>query len=112
MIHSSALVREHRLAEDAQVVGVLVEGVMAGEGLEVAVHVQEHEADEDEAADGHQELQGDGRARRPRSPDQGRRCHEGHATRRVRRSGDARGDVTYARLPRQVAACRSDAAAR
>ena len=32
----------------------------------------EHEHDEDDAADGHQELEGDGRARRPRSLDQGR----------------------------------------
>ena len=42
--------REHRLTELAQVLGVLVEGVVAGEGLEVAVHVREHEADEDDAA--------------------------------------------------------------
>ena len=35
-----ALVRQHRLADGAQVLGVLVVGVVAGEGLEVAVHVQ------------------------------------------------------------------------
>jgi hypothetical protein len=44
------------------VLGVLVEGVVAGEGLEVAVHVQQHEQPmKITAADGHQELQRDGR---------------------------------------------------
>ena len=55
-----------------------------GEGLEVAVHVGQHEQDEDDAADGHQHLQRDGRARAARSLDQagsgGRRCHGQHAT--------------------------------
>jgi hypothetical protein len=41
--------------------GVLVEGVVAGEGFEIAVHVPEHEPDEEEPAEGHQDLQGDGR---------------------------------------------------
>ncbi len=61
-------VGQHRLADGAQVLGVLVVGVVAGEGLEVAVHVQQHEADEDEAADGHQQLQRDGRARSHAAP--------------------------------------------
>ena len=34
-----ARVRQHRLTDGAQVLGVLVVGVVAGEGLEVAVHV-------------------------------------------------------------------------
>ena len=37
-------VRQHRLPERPQVLGVLVERVVAGEGLQVAVHVQQHEA--------------------------------------------------------------------
>ena len=43
-----ALVRQHRLAELAQVVGVLVEGVVAGEGLEVAVHVRRARSSDEE----------------------------------------------------------------
>ena len=45
--------------EDAQVVGVLVEGLLAGEHLEVAVHVEEHVADEDQAGEGHRDLPDD-----------------------------------------------------
>jgi hypothetical protein len=33
--------RQQRLAEDAQVVGVFVEGILAGEDLQVAVHMSE-----------------------------------------------------------------------
>ena len=65
-------------AERAQVLGVLVEGVVAGEGLEVAVHVQQHEGDEDHAADGHQDLQRDGGAHAACPPDEGAGSRGGH----------------------------------
>jgi len=42
-------------------VGVVIERVVTGERLEVAVHVEQHEGDEQDAGDGHQELERDGR---------------------------------------------------
>ena len=50
------------MPEDPEVIGVLIERVVPGEGFEVAVHVPEDEPDEEEPADGHQDLQGDGGA--------------------------------------------------
>ena len=77
-------VGQHRLAEGAQVLGVLVVGVVAGEGLQVAVHVQQHEGDEDHAADGHQDLQGDGGAHAAGPPDEGAGSRGGHESTRYR----------------------------
>src|SRR5690606_40992910 len=53
---------EHRLAEHPQVVGVVVVGLLPGQCLEVAVHVRQHEEQEDDPGDGHDELEGDRRA--------------------------------------------------
>ena len=50
-------VRKDRLTEGAQVMGVVVECLLAGEDLEVAVHVGQQVADQDEAGDGHQSLE-------------------------------------------------------
>ena len=58
-------------AELAEVLGVLVERVVTGEGLEVPVHVREDEAHEDEAARRHRELQRDRGACCPRTLHQG-----------------------------------------
>jgi hypothetical protein len=70
-----AFVGEHRLAERAKVSGIAVVGLTTRERLQVAVHVHEREADEGDAADGHQNFQEDGAARCPRAPYQSRGCH-------------------------------------
>jgi hypothetical protein len=46
-------VRKYRLTECSQVVGVVVECLRPGEDLEIAVHVGQQIADQDEASDGH-----------------------------------------------------------
>ena len=81
-----ALVRELRLADGAQVLGVLVVGVVAAERLEVAVHVHQHERDEDDAAGRHEQLQRDRRSGRSRAGDEtGRLTRTGTRGRHLRR---------------------------
>jgi hypothetical protein len=48
---------QKRLAECSQVMGVLIERRGPGENLEVAIHVGQQVADQDQASDCHQSLE-------------------------------------------------------
>jgi hypothetical protein len=51
-------VREDRLTEGAQMMGVLVECLRPSKDLEIAIHVSKQVADQDQAGDSHQSLEG------------------------------------------------------
>ena len=94
-----AAVREDRLAEGAQVLGVVVEGLLARERLEVAVHVKQDEPDEHQPGPGHEDLEGDGGAAGRRGTRWSCRCGHEPQPNDGRRVGEIRRTLPTCDIP-------------